>query len=102
MGWARSALRGAPFVPELEVLFFEQPGPLERLLGRPLDAQGKVAGRVAPREMLHSLGAELGIAHRSDLLGRLIEEDLRQLRSQKTVAELRAFVSRESAISKTG
>lgn len=90
------------FVPEIEAIFFEQPGPLERLLGRPLDEQTSFAGRFAPKEMLRRLGPELSIAEPEQLLSILTEGDLQLLRKQKDIARLRRFVMNEGAISRTG
>lgn len=90
------------FVPELAVIFFEQPGPLERLLGHALDVQSKVAGRFAPMEILRDFCSELTMRSPSDLVTRLSENDLRDLRSGKTIADLRDFVIQESAISQAG
>lgn len=80
------------FVPEAEVIFFEQPGPLERILGHALDTQTRVAGRFAPRDILATLYRELSITDRRDLVPLLTESDLEQLRSHETVVELRKFV----------
>lgn len=80
------------FVPELEVIFFEKPGPLERLLGHPLDEHQKVAGRFAPREVLKGLHKELGIVDRADIPNNLKQDDLNEFRSHTTITELREFV----------
>jgi hypothetical protein len=48
------------FVPELEVIFFERPRVLERLLGREPDPAVIVAGEIAPRAVLDRMLPELG------------------------------------------
>jgi hypothetical protein len=96
--------RGLPFkvvqfVPEIEVVFFEAPGPLERMLGGSLASEIKIAGRFAPRELLKTMFPKLGVKDRMELVERLNDDDLKQFRSHKTVADLREFIVQECSLS---
>lgn len=86
------------FVPTMEVVFFEKPVVIERLLGRSLDEATKIAGRVAPKEILESLFPELKLKTRTDIIERLTEEDLREIRSQKQMAAIRHFIECQSPV----
>ncbi|HEX6747906.1 MAG TPA: hypothetical protein VF092_11500 [Longimicrobium sp.] len=81
--------RVVQFIPEVEVVFFHHPEVLRRFLGDRLDKHAVVAGRFAPRAVLEELlqGSSL-----TELIERLTEEDLEELRKHETVAELRSFV----------
>ncbi len=81
--------RVVQFVPEVEVVFFQHPEVLRRVLGGRLDRNALVAGRFAPRAVLEELlrGGSL-----TELIERLTEEDLEELRKHEAVAELRSFV----------
>ncbi len=83
------------FVPAIEVIFFECPEPLERILGRRLPEETKVAGRFAPRQLLESLAGS-SFQNTSDLLKRLDENDLQKLRSHATIESLREFVQNQA------
>lgn len=75
------------FVPEAEVVFFENPGVLQRLLDRTLPLEVVEAGRSAPRKMLGSLDQST-----LRLLNQLRDEDLNELRENEVVKTIRDFI----------
>jgi hypothetical protein len=80
------------FVPEIEVIFFQQPAVLRRALGQDIDASAVIAGKFAPAAMLKQLMAQAGIDSFSTLVARLDEADLAELRTVEPVAALRRFL----------
>lgn len=98
MGGQSMPFQVTTFVPTIEVVFFEKPVVIERLLGRPLDRATKIAGRVAPKEILESLLPELKLRTRADIIERLTEEDLREIRSQQQMAAIRQFIECQSPV----
>jgi hypothetical protein len=81
-------LKVVQFVPGIEVIFFQRPQVLERLLGRKLDPALMIAGEVAPRALLERLGH----GNLEDRLGELTPADLYQLRGHPAIAAIREFV----------
>jgi hypothetical protein len=80
------------FVPSIEIIFFERPRVLERLIGRRLDPAVMVAGEIAPRAVLDRAMPELGERKLADRLHELTPDDLRELRTHPAVASIRHFV----------
>lgn len=96
-GYFRLTYNGLPlqvvhFVPTVEVIFFERPCVLERLLGRKLEPAVQVAGEIAPRAVLDRILPELGGENLMRRIEDLTHNDLRELRSHPTVAMIRRFV----------
>jgi hypothetical protein len=80
------------FVPTVEIIFFERPCVLERLLGRKLEQAVQVAGEIAPRAVLDRMLPELAGENLLRRIEDLTGDDLRELRSHPTVATIRRFV----------
>lgn len=76
------------FVPEAEVVFFENPVVLQRLVDRQLPLEVVEAGRSAPRKMLGSLDQST-----LRLLNQLRDEDLNALRNNEVVKTIRGFIA---------
>lgn len=91
MGWGgmHTSYAVLQFVPEAEVVFFENPAVLQRLLGRTLPPELVEVGRFAPRKVLASLSQNAPFPYPS-LLNQLCERDLKDLRGSPVVEELRA------------
>ena len=80
------------FVPTLEVIFFDRPAALERLIGRKLEPVLKIAGEIAPRAVLERGVPELAERKLVDRLDELTPKDLRALRTHPSIASIREFV----------
>jgi len=80
------------FVPTLEVIFFDRPAVLERLIGRKLEPVLKIAGEIAPRAVLERGVPELAERKLVDRLDQLTPKDLRALRTHPSIAAIREFV----------
>jgi hypothetical protein len=93
LAWGASGVpfKVIQFVPEAEVIFFEQQGFLQRVLKRRLTPSDVLAGKVAPRRFLDS---QFAVAHRSrtELLRKLGVSEIVALRAHPQVQELREFV----------
>ena len=87
------AFKVLQFVPEIEVIFFDDQRFLERVLGRALQESVGIAGHAAPREMLQSLCSSVGIDRRALIPTRLEAEDLARFRRHAAVSELRDFIA---------
>lgn len=86
------AIRVVQFVPTIEIIFFERPRVLERLIGRRLDQAMMVAGEIAPKAVLDRAVPALGERKLGDRLNELTLDDLHELRTHPTVASIRYFV----------
>lgn len=90
--WNGLPLQVVQFVPAIEVILFERPRVLERLLGRKLEPVVLVAGEIAPRAVLDRILPEVGGENLMRRIEELTGDDLRELRNHPTVAAIRAFV----------
>ncbi len=75
------------FVPQIEVIFFECPKPLERYLIKPLSGEIELAGRYAPKEILGKLMTDF-----SKFVRQLSDDDLKSLRELEPIKSLREFI----------
>jgi hypothetical protein len=75
------------FVPEIDVVFFDIPGLLERVVGSSLDPLLLRLGRKAPRDALAVLNIPT-----YKLLLKLDQEALLQLRAHPLLTEIRHFI----------
>ncbi len=94
-GAATTPFKVLQFVPEIEVLFFDSPRTLQRLVGTPVDANVAAAGKLAPRKMLEMLTPG---RTRSQLIDGLQDGDLQELRENPSIHDLRAFVTETSLL----
>jgi hypothetical protein len=76
------------FFPESEVVFFEVPGLLEQVLGRPVDPLLLAVGEAAPKKAMSVLGTSIEQIAASPVEVAV----LRRLREHPQLAELREFV----------
>lgn len=81
-----------PMVPMMEVVFFDQPKPLERHLGGRLDPNLKIAGHHAPKEILTNLLPKLHCTSLSQFIEHLSPGDIQELRKHPTIKKLRKFI----------
>lgn len=91
-GAGGSPFQVVQFVPTIEVIFFDRPAVLERLIGRKLEPVLKIAGEVAPRAVLERGVPELVEQKLADRLDELTPKDLRELRKHPAIASIREFV----------
>lgn len=84
--------RVVQFIPSVEVILFERPRVLERLLGRKPEPAVMVAGEIAPRAVLDRMLPELGGENLMRRIEELTAHDLRELRSHPAIAAIRRFV----------
>ena len=85
------------FIPEIEVIFFEAPRALERLLGKPVSAEAIQEGLLVPKQTLDRLLKEADEKRTSiELVGKTDPETARELAASKQAAALmeavRSFV----------
>lgn len=88
-GGAGTPYKVLQFVPELEVVFFESPTVLRRVVGKAVDEHVKAAGKLAPRRVLSMLAPG---TDESALIDKLRPSDMVALRRHPVIAELRSFV----------
>lgn len=98
--YLRWGAQGTPFivvqfVPQIEIIFFQHPAVLRRLLRTEVDEHAIFAGKFAPKAFVEGLLASSGSEGLSGILGRLTDQDVAELRENDTVKRLRTFV-RES------
>jgi hypothetical protein len=90
----RIPIKVIPVVPEIEIVFFEAVGLLEKLFGPGLPSDVFLLARFSPKEALEQLFSRHSGPHDlASLLERLDEQDLAALRLTRPVSELIAFLS---------
>jgi hypothetical protein len=95
--YLRWGAQGTPFsvvqfVPHIEIIFFDHPVVLRRLLGADVDEHAVFAGKFAPKAVLERLVAGTEVGSPTEMLRRLTEQDLAELRRHETVDALRQFI----------
>jgi hypothetical protein len=81
-----------PFIPEIEIVFFEAPDTLERVLGTSLPAKTLEEGRTKPKATLTRLLAEAKISDVDSLIRKLDQEAIESLTRGKQALALREKV----------
>jgi hypothetical protein len=81
------------FTPEIEIVFFEAPDALQRVLGTTLPPPTLKEGQVKPKPVLNRLLAEAKIPNTEVLIRKMDEQAIQSLSSGKQAAALREKIS---------
>ena len=87
------------FIPEIEVVFFDDPSVLRAIVGREVDPHIRAAGIQAPRRILEMLTQG---RDRQRIIDALDDDEIETLRKQPIIADLREFLAPEFPVEASG
>jgi len=88
-GAAGTPFKVVQFIPEIEVVFFDCPSVLYRIVGKKIDTHAQEAGKLAPHRALAML---MPAYEKIAGIDKLRREDVGELRKHPVMVELRQFV----------
>jgi hypothetical protein len=86
-----------PLIPELEIVFFKEPGILKDTLGIDLSPEQHDAGLEAPKRVLTTLLRRTGIPTMSAFVGRLGKREIELMRRDEAIKPIRQFLEEQLA-----